>query len=118
MFKNILVAVDGSKASTTALDTAIGLAGQFDSSLHIMHVVREMQVPLNPGIMDKYQEVEQQRHDMLRDVGAEILNQAQMMARSKGIESVESDSGSGDPATAIAAYADKNGVDVACGGGV
>jgi len=112
MFKSILVAVDGSKASSTALDTAIGLAGQFDAGLHIMHVVREMQLPLNPGLMDKYQEVEQQRHDFLRSVGDEILNQARMAARSKGIDSIESDTGSGDPATAIAAYADKNKIDL------
>ena len=112
MYKNILVAVDGSKASSRALDTAVGLAGQFGANLHIMHVVREMQVPLNPGIMDKYQEVEKQRHDLLRSVGDEILSQASMAARSKGIDTVETDSGSGDPATAIAAYADKNNVDL------
>ena len=112
MYKNILVAVDGSKASSRALDTAVGLAGQFGAGLHIMHVVREMQLPLNPGLMDKYQEVEKQRHDLLRSVGDEILNQARMAARSKGVESVESDTGSGDPATAIATYADKNNVDL------
>ena len=112
MYKNILVAVDGSKASSTALDTAVGLAAQFGSGLHIMHVVREMQLPLNPGLMDKYQEVEKQRHDLLRSVGDEILNQARMAARSKGVDAVETDSGSGDPATAIAAYAEKNKVDL------
>lgn len=112
MLKNILVAVDGSTASTRALEIAIEMADKFGAGIHLVHVVREMQLPLNPGLMDKYQEVQEQRHDLLRSVGEEILNQAKRTAQSKGIDPVESDIGSGDPATAVAAYADKNQVDL------
>ncbi len=112
MFKNILVAVDGSTAAAHALESAIQISDKFGAGLHLLHVVREMQMPLNPGLMEKYEEVQRQRHDLLRSSGEEILNQAKRMAQSKGIDSVESDIGSGDPATAIAGYADNKQIDL------
>ncbi len=112
MFTNILVAVDGSTAATHALESAIQISDKFGAGLHLLHVVREMQLPLNPGLMEKYEEVQRQRHDLLRSAGEEILNQAKRMAQSKGIDSVESDIGSGDPATAIAGYADNKQIDL------
>jgi nucleotide-binding universal stress UspA family protein len=108
VFKNILVAVDGSTASTHALEMAIQISGKFDADLHLLHVVREMQLPLNPGLMEQYEEVQRQRHDLLRSVGEQILNQAKRVAQSKGVDSVKSDISSGDPATAIVDYAEKN----------
>jgi len=107
VFKSILVAVDGSQASSRALEMAIQISAKFDADLRILHVVREMQVPLNPGLMDEYEAVERKRHDLLRSAGEDILNQAKRVAQSKGIGSVETDIGSGDPATAIVDYADK-----------
>ena len=82
MFKNILVAVDGSTASTHALEMAIQISGKFDADLHLLHVVREMQLPLNPGLMDQYEAVQRQRHDLLRSAGEQILNQAKRVAQS------------------------------------
>ena len=107
MFKKILVAIDGSTAATRALESAIQISDKFGAGLHLLHVVREMQMPLNPGLMERYEEVQRQRHDLLRSAGEEILNQAKRMAQSKGIDSVVSDIGSGDPATAIVDYAEK-----------
>jgi nucleotide-binding universal stress UspA family protein len=107
VFKNILVAVDGSTASTHALEMAIQISGKFDADLHLLHVVREMQLPLNPGLMDQYEAVQRQRHDLLRSSGEQILNQAKRVAQSKGVDSVKSDISSGDPATAIVDYAEK-----------
>ncbi len=112
MFSNILVAIDGSSSSMNALEKGIELARKFGSSLYLLHVVREMQVPLNPGLMDRYEELQRQRHDFLRTAGEQTLNQAKRVAQSKGIESVESDVGAGDPATAIISYADKNAIDL------
>ncbi len=112
MFSNILVAIDGSPSSTNALEKGIELSRKFGSGLHLLHVVREMQVPLNPGLMDRYEELQRQRHDFLRSAGEQTLNQAKRVAQSKGIESVKSDVGAGDPATAIISYADKNAIDL------
>lgn len=112
MFSNILVAIDGSPASTTALNKGIDLSLKYGAALHLLHVVRQMQVPLNPGLMDRYEELERQRHDFLRSAGEQSLNQAKRTAQSKGIESVKSDVGAGDPATEIVSYADKNAIDL------
>jgi nucleotide-binding universal stress UspA family protein len=112
VFKNILVAIDGSAASTRALKIAAGLSEKFGARLHLLHVVREMQVSLNPGLMEAYEKLQRQRHDLLISTGEQLLNQAKRVAVSKGIESVESDIGSGDPATAIVKYAAKNQIDL------
>ncbi len=112
MFKSILVAIDGSATSTSALEIATELSEKFGAGLHLLHIVREMQVPLNPGLMEEYEKLQRQRHDLLNSAGEQLLNQAKRVAESKGIDSVESDIGSGDPATAIVDYAAKNQIDL------
>ena len=112
MLKNILVAIDGSEASTNALQLAIELSEKFSAGLHLLHVVREMQVPLNPGLMEAYEKLERQRHDLLRSAGEQLLNQSKRVAESKGITALQADIGSGDPASAIVKYADKNQMDM------
>lgn len=112
MFKNILVAVDGSQASTRALDAATDLAVTHGGTLHILHVVREMQVPLTPGLMDAYEKLQRQRQDLLTSAGEQLINQAKRAVESKGVEAVETDIGAGDPASAIVHYAARNKVDL------
>ena len=112
MLKNILVAIDGSEASTNALQLATELSEKFSADLHLLHVVREMQVPLNPGLMEAYEKLERQRHDLLKSAGEQLLNQSKRVAESKGITALQADIGSGDPAGAIVKYADKNQMDL------
>jgi len=112
VFKNILVAVDGSKSSTNALETAAELAKGSGGKLHILHVVREMQVPLTPGLMDAYEKLERHRHDLLNSAGEQLINQAKRSVEAKGIDAVETDIGSGDPASAIVDYAARNKADL------
>jgi len=112
VFKNILVAVDGSQASTRALEAAADLAVTHGGELHILHVVREMQVPLTPGLMDAYEKLQRQRQDVLTSAGEQLINQAKRSVESKGLEAVETDIGAGDPASAIVDYAARNKVDL------
>lgn len=112
VFKNVLVAIDGSKPSTNALEAAAELASKFGAKIHLVHVVREMQVPLNPGLMDAYEKLHRQRHDLLNAAGEQLLNQAKRSLESKGIDAVETDIGSGDPASAIVDYAGRNKIDL------
>ncbi len=112
MLKKILVAIDGSEASTNALQLATELSEKFSAGLHLLHVVREMQVPLNPGLMEAYEKLERQRHDLLKSAGEQLLNQSKRVAESKGITALQADIGSGDPASAIVKYADKNQMDL------
>jgi len=112
VFKNILVPIDGSKSSTNALEAAAELAAGSGGKLHILHVVREMQVPLTPGLMDAYEKLERQRHDLLNSAGEQLLNQAKRSVESESLDDVETDIGAGDPASAIVDYAAKNKVDL------
>jgi nucleotide-binding universal stress UspA family protein len=112
VFKNILVAVDGSKSSTNALETAAELAASSGGKLHILHVVREMQVPLTPGLMEVYEKLQRDRHDLLNSAGEQLINQAKRSVEAKGLDAVETDIGSGDPASAIVDYSARNKIDL------
>lgn len=112
MFRNILVAVDGSKAAIGALDMAIEVADKFGATLHLLHVVREMQLPKELGGVAELDKVEKQRGSALKQVGEEILNQAKLVARSKGVKSIEDSIGAGDPANAIVGYAADKPIDL------
>ncbi len=112
MFKNILVAIDGSKSSTNALEAAAELTASSGGKLHILHVVREMQVPLTPGLMDAYEKLQRQRHDVLNSAGEQLINQAKRSVEAKGLDTVETDIGSGDPASAMVDYAARNKIDL------
>jgi len=108
VFKSILVAIDGSATSNRALEVAIDMARNSGAALHLIHVVREMQIPLNPGLMDAYRKLNQDRHDLLRTAGEQLLNQATRVAQSNGIDEAETSIGAGDPASAIIDYAAKH----------
>ena len=114
MFKNILASVDGSDSSNKALETAAELAASSGGKLHILHVVREMQVPLNPGLMDSYEKMQRERHDVLTTAGEHLINQAKRVVEAKGLDDdkIETDIGAGDPASAIVDYAAKNKADL------
>ncbi|MEM7168942.1 MAG: universal stress protein [Pseudomonadota bacterium] len=112
MFAKILVAVDGSEVSSRVLDAAIAMAQKFDAQVSLLHVVREMQLPKNLGLMQEYEAVNRQRHDLLNSVGEQIINQATRTTESKGVSVAGSDIGTGDPATAIIKQADKVGADL------
>ncbi len=112
MFKIILVAIDGSKSSTNALQAAAELSVKFGAELHILHVVRDMQVPLNPGLMEAYEKLQRQRHDVLGSAGEQLINQAKRSVEARGIDAIKTDIGSGDPASAIVDYAVGNKIDL------
>lgn len=50
MFKNILIAIDGSKNSFDALDVGIKLAEEFKAKLHLVSVVNVANLPTNVGV--------------------------------------------------------------------
>ena len=45
MINKILVATDSSAASNRAVEMAAQMAEQYDAELHIIHVIRDMQIP-------------------------------------------------------------------------
>lgn len=111
MTKSILVAIDGSDNSQRALDMAIDLAKQNSAKLSLVHVVRHMQVPLNPGLMQEYEAMERQRQDILMKAGEQLVNLSKHKAESQGLKDVVGDITSGDPAAGIDSTAKKNKAD-------
>lgn len=112
MISNVLVAVDGSKPSLQALDMGIEMTKKFDAKLHLIHVVREMQLPSELQNIAELESVRGTRQDVLNTIGERLVNQAKRVAETNGITSVDSDIGTGDPANAIVGYANRNGVDL------
>lgn len=112
MISNILVAIDGSKPSTQALEMAIEIAKRFDARLHLIHVVREMQLPPELQHFAELESVRGTRQDVLNTIGERLVNQGKRVAETNGVTSVESDIGTGDPANAIIGYANRNGIDL------
>ena len=112
MLSNVLVAIDGSKPSTQALEMAIEIAKKFDAKLHLIHVVREMQLPSELQHLAELETVRGTRQDVLNTIGERLVNQGKRVAETTGVTSVESDIGTGDPANAIIGYANRNGIDL------
>jgi len=81
MYQRILVPVDGSETSRTALQEAIKLAQQFKARLKLVHVVETARVFDAEGMVD---------YPALRDIatrgGEQILARAKEMAGQVGVE--------------------------------
>lgn len=119
MFENILVPLDGSELSEQALPVARGLAQQFGSTVHIIHVVttadelgagRHVESPQIAEI-----EVEQARRltQSRVDRGAAYVEQVQSQLKEAGIKIDDRVAvGQGDPANQIVDYIKANGINL------
>jgi nucleotide-binding universal stress UspA family protein len=87
MFKQILVAVDGSATSIRGLKVALAMAKDHDATLHVMHVIGGMGSAQSlPGLAKKYvsREFVEQMRSGLRDTGRKILTDAEKTAKKSG----------------------------------
>jgi len=112
MINKILVTTDGSAASNRAVNLAAHMALKHDGSLYLLNVVRDMQLPAELKKMAKVENIGQARQDVLDFVAEKILGDAERRAKRKGVSSVHKFTGHGDPATAIAKYAQRNKIDL------
>ena len=72
MITKILAATDGSPASNRALALATQLAIQNGASLHLLHVVRKMQVPPELKRMTEVEDIDRARSSALEFVADRI----------------------------------------------
>ncbi len=112
MIDRILVTTDGSAASNRAIDLAAHMAIKHDASLYLLNVIREMQLPPELKKMARVENIGQARQDVLDFVADKIIGDAERRAKRKGVKSVRKATGHGDPATAIAKYAQRNKIDL------
>jgi len=112
MINRILVPADGSPASNRAVGLAAHMAAKHDASLYLLNVIRDMQLPAELKKMAKVENIGQARQDVLEYVAEKILGDAERRAKRKGAKAVRTATGHGDPATAIARFAQRNKIDL------
>jgi len=112
MIKRILVATDASRAANRAIDLAADIAAKYGSSLDILHVVRQMQLPPELLRMARVEKIAGREADILEFVAQQILSDAKARAKKKGAKEARTTMDSGDPATAIVKYAKRHNVDL------
>lgn len=105
MIKSILVATDASPAANRALALAIDMSVKYSATLHIVYVIRDMQVPAQLQRMAEVENIAGARGDVLMFVADQVLSDASSRASKKGVEEVRTHVGKGDPAGAIISYA-------------
>ncbi|MDD5404625.1 MAG: universal stress protein [Sulfuricella sp.] len=81
MYRNILVAVDGSHTSEIALQEAVKLAGELHGQLRILHAVDTVNLNLGTEFPDPVEIM-----DIMIRSGEEILRKAQKDAREAGVQ--------------------------------
>ena len=114
MFKNILVALDGSKHAKRATVVAIDLAQRYGSRLHFITVTKKPPARLSEELQ-RYMEVEQLKGTadaLVTEVARNILAEAEKHARSKGVKEVKTIAKSGPVARTIVDVAKRQKADV------
>jgi nucleotide-binding universal stress UspA family protein len=108
LFRNILVAIDGSKESDKAIEVAIDLAVKLEAKVTFLHVVNVPELGEVPGMSEK---PDKAIRDRLMDAGKKILEKATQSARRKKVVTSEKIS-FGYPADTIVKEASTLGVDL------
>ncbi|WP_119326121.1 universal stress protein [Companilactobacillus musae] len=106
MFKKILVAIDGSKSSFNALDSAVTLAKQFNSELYLVSVVNTVNLPTNVGV--SY--VPGLTKD-LRDSSKRELDKAAQIVSKTGL-TYQTELLDGEPREELTIFPQENGIDL------
>ncbi len=83
MYKRIAVAIDGSKTSDTALDEAIKLSSEMNSTLLLLHVCEELPIMWEPDgmIVVPVQDIMK----VIADAGKALLGKCKERVASQGV---------------------------------
>ncbi len=90
-YKNILVAIDGSKGSEIALNKAIDVTKRDGATLHLVHIMEHYNFPGDTGAIKKTQE----------KLGNELLENNRELALNNGITEVNTKLEFGNPKSLI-----------------
>jgi nucleotide-binding universal stress UspA family protein len=117
MINQILVATDSSAHSNRALKMAAQLAKQYDAELHVIHVIRDMQIPFEikeiPELEPhKFEMFNDAREEVMRKIAESVLKLARQIAHKAGVDKVQTVIGTGDPASSILGVAERRKVDM------
>ena len=112
MINSILVATDSSPSATRALAASIDLALKYDATLHIMQVIRNMQLPEEIRTMAEVASTEGEDTDVMATLAERMLNEAKQEAEKLGVADIRISVCEGDPATTIVDAAHQQAVDL------
>jgi len=112
MFDKILVAVDGSRYSNHAVEVAADLARRYQSSVFLLHVIRNLSLPQEILDMMARGEVTESRMELLQDSAEIILENAKEKFDQAGLTDIKTEYLIGSPASTIVDYAEKNEVNL------
>ena len=115
MFKRIMAAIDGSPHANRAIDHAADLANNYGAELILLHVVASpgsAHVPSELHDVLRIAHLKATKADILKRVGADLLQQGEMHARQRGARIVRTLIGEGDIAESIVSHAKDEGVDL------
>ena len=98
MFEKIVVAIDGSEASTHALQTACDLAGKYSSEVHLVHSpqIETTGLAVGSGAVEIAPSPEK-----IAEAGKEVIDQALVQAKALGCVPTNCIISNGDPAKEI-----------------
>lgn len=111
MFKTILVAVDGSKHATKAVDIAADLAQKYAARLLLLTVYKQVSPMETSHTLTKSAKELGASGSALREVGNDIVAAAAARARERGAENVETFVKRGHPSRTIVDFAKEKGAD-------
>ncbi len=112
MFEKILIPVDGSPHGKRAVEVAVELARCHESSVFLLHVIRDFSLPKEILEMMQAGEITASREQILRDSADIILGNAKQQFEVAGLSNITTTCLMGDPASKILEYGAEQGVDL------
>lgn len=115
MFRNLLVAVDGSEPARRAVAAAADFARHAGAKLTLVHVLRRTGGHQVPEELKSFIELEHLRlteREIIVSAGQEILAKAERQASDAGATDIATVLESGDPTAIIADIARQEGIDL------
>jgi nucleotide-binding universal stress UspA family protein len=113
MFKEIVVAFDGSEHAEVAVQTACDIAKKYDAHLHLVHVLEIYDQSVAVGASGMVIPVQQ---DTLEDSGQQMADRATQIAKEAGVSPTSSEVRRGPPADAIVSVAEDRDADLIVSG--
>ncbi|MBT8202479.1 MAG: universal stress protein [Acidimicrobiia bacterium] len=115
MYDHILVAVDGSRHATQAVEVAAEMAQACGSRLSLVHVTRNAsfrKLHEEVAAVERSEHFEFSNTDLLEIVGHDVLAEAEQLARGRGVKQVDTGTRIGRPGDEVAEHAEAIGADL------
>jgi len=113
MFEKIVVGIDGSETSETALRLACDLAEKYNSELHLVHTPQPQTVAFAMGAVSGYHAVTTMPSAAeVKAAGEKILNAGAAIVKAHGLTIKQTYMENGDPANEITSCAVDCGADL------